>query len=362
MNRRYYLYSLHTAASVLGSQVDFKALVKACNPSPTKGVSMATLKKVAGKFGFDAKGYKMTWDKLLELQSSAILYVNPSHFVTVSPSKHLPEAPADSIRVFDSAKAPQWWSREKLEKSWSGETLVIYEAPGRKPLKGPRIGFDCLVHDLGDVRVPLNKKLNIPLVFTNVGTKTLKIGRIKTDCGCAKTAVSNNVIQSGEKGKIDIEVDLDKQRGPFNYTVFVETNDHVTPIVITRITGRTFNTQLTIRKELLLTAIPRAGRTSKSFVLYDPGDGSLKRSDSTIKFSISPAILGSDNGNISIKAACSPFDKNKHRNMRANDNDLVVDVVAVASESAPIGKFDGTLEIMTEIPNNELIRIPRLSI
>jgi hypothetical protein len=151
---------------------------------------------------------------------------------------------------------------------------------------------------------------------------------------------------------------LDKQRGPFNYSVVVETNDHVTPIVKTRITGRVFNTQLTIRKELLLTAIPRTGRTSKSFVLYDPGDGSLKRSYSTIKFSISPAILGSDNGKISIKAACNPFDNDKHRNMRATDNDLVVDVVAVASESAPIGEFDGTLEIITEIPNNEHIQIP----
>jgi len=348
-------YSLHTAASMLGLQVDLAVLVKACNPSP-KGVSMAILKKVAGKFGFDAKGYKMTWDKLLELQSPAILYVNPSHFVTVNPSKHLPDASADSIRVFDSDKAPQWWSREKLEKSWSGETLVLSEAPRHKPLKGPRIRFDCLIHDLGDVRVPLNKKVDISLAFANVGDQTVKIGRINTTCGCTETSVTGKVIDPGQQGRIDVAVNLDKARGPFDYLVIVETNDKVTPIVKTRITGRAFNTQLTTRSQLVLNAIRRQGHTSKHFILRDPGDASLRTEN--VKLLISPSSLTDNDEPIHIEATLTPYDTNKHRFLTANSNDVIVEIEVTASKSAPLGDFKGTLGIFTKIPNNEHIQIP----
>ena|GEM_PF-3146585 len=348
-------YGLHTAASMLGLQVDLTVLVKACNPSP-KGVSMATLKEVAGKFGLDAKGYRITWDKLLELRSPAILYVKPSHFVTVNPSKHLPDASADRIRVYDSDKAPQWWSREKLAKSWSGETLVLSEAPRHKPSKGPRIRFDCLIHDLGDVRVPLNKKVDISLAFANVGDQTVKIGRITTTCGCTETSVTSKVIDSDQKGKIDVAVNLDKARGPFDYLVIVETNDKLTPVVKTRIVGRAFNTQLTTRSQLVLHAIPRLGRASKRFVLRDPGDASL--STENVKLLISPASLTDEDGPIYIQAMLTPYDSNEHRFLTAASNDVVVEIDVTTAESAPIGEFEGLLEIMTQVPGDEHIKIP----
>jgi hypothetical protein len=347
--------SLHTAVSMLGLQQDFPVLARACDPSP-EGVSMATLKKVAGTLGLDAKGYKMSWDQLLEVQSPAILYVKPKHFVTVNPSEYMPDESTDRIRVFDSDKSPEWWSREELEKKWSGETLVLSEAPGHKTLKGPRVKFYCLIHDLGDVRVPINKKFDLSLDFENIGDEAVEIGRIKTTCGCTETAITGKVIAPGQRGKIDVEVNLDKVRGPFNHLVIVETNDKTTPIVKTRITGRTFNTQLTFRSQLVLNTIPRLGSTSQSFVLKDPGDESLKAEN--IKFRISPASFTDHNGPLNVQARATPYDSKEHSLLTADGNDVVVEVDVAAGESAPIGEFEALLEIMTQIPGNEQIKIP----
>ena len=79
--------SLHAAASMLGAQTDLPEIIKACGPLP-QGVSMATLRKVARKLGLDAEGYKMTWEKLLELKSPAILYVDRRYFciITTAPT------------------------------------------------------------------------------------------------------------------------------------------------------------------------------------------------------------------------------------------------------------------------------------
>ena len=137
---------------------------------------MAKLADAARKFGLNPKGYKMTWQNLTELDSPAVLHVNPSHFVAVCPSKYASENHPDHIRVFDSAKAPDWWSREQLEKSWSGAALVIAAHAKPKRAGGPRIMFDSLIHDLGDVRVPLNAKFNLQLHFENAGNETLTIG------------------------------------------------------------------------------------------------------------------------------------------------------------------------------------------
>jgi hypothetical protein len=334
--------SLHTATSMLGVQIEFPEIIKACNPSP-EGVSMATLRRVARKFGLQAEGYKLTWEKLLELKSPAILYICRSHFVTVYPSQYVPDSSSDRVRVFESDKSPEWWSQAKVEESWSGEVLVV---TGPRKVKRPREArakFDCLVQDLGDIRVPLDKKLDVQFAFENIGAKPLKITRVKTSCGCAKIASPTEAIHSGKRGTIDLAVDLDKTRGSFNYTIVVETNDPLTPMVKARITGRAFNTQLTTRKELFLASITKGGCTLKSFMLHDPGDGSLKKSHNAIGFSISPTELAHDNGDISIKAACRPFDKSKHQHMRGTKDDVIIEVVATASESAPIGEFDGTL-------------------
>ena len=217
-------FCLHSAASMLGLEVDFNSIIKACKPSK-QGVSLATLKKVAGTLGLDAKGYRLPWAKLLELKSPAILYVRPMHFVTVNPSEYMTEESTDRIRIFDTDKSPEWWSREELEKRWSGEALVLSQAARHKTLKGPRVKFDCLLHDLGDVRVPIHKKFKLSLDFANIGDETVEIGRIKTTCGCTETVVTGKVIAPGERGKIDVEVNLDKVRGPFNHLVIVETND-----------------------------------------------------------------------------------------------------------------------------------------
>jgi hypothetical protein len=58
-----------------------------------------------------------------------------------------------------------------------------------------------------------------------------------------------------------------------------------------------------------------------------------------------------------MKAEWSPFDRSKFKHMKGSENDVMIEVVATATESAPIGEFDGTLVIKTEIPNNERILV-----
>ncbi|UCG46580.1 MAG: DUF1573 domain-containing protein [Phycisphaerales bacterium] len=347
--------SLHTAARMLGIQIDRAQLLKVCPPS-AQGVSMAKLADAAHKFGLNAKGYKMTWQDLTELDSPAVLHINPSHFVTVCPSQYASEKHPDDIRVFDSAKAPEWWSQEKLEKSWSRAALVIEAPPKTKHARGPRIMFDSLIHDLGDVRVPLNQKLNLQLHFENAGNETLTIGNIKTSCGCTKIAAPPKTLETGAKATIDVAVNLDDVRGPFNHTVAVQTNDKLTPLTEVVISGRTYNTLITTRRELLFNAIPRAGHASKSMLLKDPGDGSLK--DSLTTASILPESLSDEKLPIHMKSLIASYDPNKHPQFQGKENDLVVEVQVAVSDSAPIGDFDATIEIVTKVPGSEHVRIP----
>jgi hypothetical protein len=340
---------------MLGIQIDRRQLLEVCPPSAA-GVSMASLADAAKKFGLDAKGYKMTWEKLTELNSPAVLYVNTNHFVAVSPSQYASEDHPNSIRVFDAAKAPEWRSREEFEKSWSGAALVIAKSSRRKRIKGPVLMFDSLIHDLGDVQVPLNKKFNLQLHFANAGKETLTIGNIKTSCGCTKVSAPPKTLEPGGKGTIDVAVDLDDVRGPFNHTVAVETNDKLTPLTEVVISGRAYNTLITTRKELLFNAISRAGQSSKSLLLRDPGNGSLK--DSITGVSISPKSLSNKESAIHMKSSVIPYDPNTHPQFQGQENDLVIDVEVTVSDSAPIGDFDGIIEIVTTVPGNKRVQIP----
>jgi hypothetical protein len=348
------LYSLHTAAALIGVPIDFSELIEEARPS-VKGICMKKLKETAARFGLRASAYRMTWENLVALSSPAILHVKENHFVLVAPPRLNSSESKAEVRVYNGDEAPQWWSRAKMTDIWSGASLIIEKRQELRRKVGPAIRINSLVYDLGTVMVPAAKKQKIPIICENEGTTVLELDKITTSCGCTKSFVSDNTIEPGNRGRVEVLLDLERTRGPFNHTVVIQTNDPRNPVVRIRITGQAYNTHLIQRKELLLDAIPQGSSVSKCLVLHDPGDSSLTAPQSNVYVSSS---LKSSGARIELDSYCKPYDTTLGLFRDASERDFLICVKAIAAHDAELGDFQGVLKITTSIKANPTIKIP----
>ena len=67
---------------------------------------------------------------------------------------------------------------------------------------GPRITFESVLHDFGDIGPTTSHKCEFK--FTNTGDEILNIGRIKATCGCTVPKLSKNNFAPGETGTVKI--------------------------------------------------------------------------------------------------------------------------------------------------------------
>jgi hypothetical protein len=66
-------------------------------------------------------------------------------------------------------------------------------------------------------------------VFTNEGDSTLIIKRVATSCGCTAALVSDQQIQPGKQGKIEVKFDTRGYGGQIAKVIYVESNDPKEP-------------------------------------------------------------------------------------------------------------------------------------
>ena len=128
------------------------------------------------------------------------------------------QTPAKSVVVEDKAPA-------------ADKPVGVVEKPAPKPDdgQGPRIKFDKLIHNFGNIDPGSNN--NCEFSFKNVGNTLLKIIKIKSDCGCTVPTLDKKEYSPGEGGVIKVKYHAGLQASLQSKHVYVTTNDPVKPEV-----------------------------------------------------------------------------------------------------------------------------------
>ncbi len=105
----------------------------------------------------------------------------------------------------------------------SGQEAQAEETP---VAEGPRIAFDTLVHDFGEIGPGTAQTASFP--FKNVGDEPLKIIHVRSCCGVVTRGVkAGQVYQPGESGSLDLDYTASLQAGSMKRSLYIQSNDPV---------------------------------------------------------------------------------------------------------------------------------------
>ncbi len=91
----------------------------------------------------------------------------------------------------------------------------------------PILKLEKKQHDFGEVEE--GKVVSYNIKFSNLGSEKLKIERVKTSCGCTAALISDNEIEPGNSGEINIKLDTSDRSGKMARTITVFSNDPENP-------------------------------------------------------------------------------------------------------------------------------------
>jgi hypothetical protein len=121
---------------------------------------------------------------------------------------------------------PRWFDRfpapEQQQTMHPAISPDVKQAP-------PKITFDKVVHDFGDVG-PLTERF-CEFKFTNTGDGTLKIGQIDKTCGCTPFLLEKTEYAPGESGSLKVMYYAETQLGQTTKNLTIHSNDQENPQV-----------------------------------------------------------------------------------------------------------------------------------
>jgi hypothetical protein len=93
--------------------------------------------------------------------------------------------------------------------------------------KGPRITFEKVVHDFGDI-APGSKNM-CEFNFTNTGDSLLMIKDVTKSCGCTPYTLAKQQYEAGESGVLKVSYSAASHPGSAKKTLYVSSNDTTNP-------------------------------------------------------------------------------------------------------------------------------------
>ena len=147
-------WAILRSCELLGVPIEMQTLIKLMPPNE-KGADMLELRDVFKRIGLNVTGKRETLEGLTKGLFPAIAHFGDDHFVTVS------VADDKMVRFFDGSGRAKTMKISDFEKEWDNTLLVIERENRIKPLPSfinrklknqPRIEFDRLIIDKGDVR------------------------------------------------------------------------------------------------------------------------------------------------------------------------------------------------------------------
>lgn len=124
-------------------------------------------------------------------------------------------------------------------KPTADKPVRVVEKPAPKPDdgKGPRIKFDKLIHDFGNIDPGSSNICEFP--FKNVGNALLKIIKVKPGCGCTiATPLKKKEYAPGESGVMKFKYNAALRAGAQSNRIVVTTNDTVKSVVTLTLKAR----------------------------------------------------------------------------------------------------------------------------
>jgi len=100
----------------------------------------------------------------------------------------------------------------------------------------PRIRFEKLTHDFGDVAPGTNHLCEFR--FTNTGDDVLKIGQVSKTCGCTPFLLEKTEYAPGESGTLKVRYYAEPEYGRTSKQLFVQSNDRQNPKIELSIKAR----------------------------------------------------------------------------------------------------------------------------
>lgn len=270
--------SLLATFEKLGVEITLDELKKLSGCEENKGTTMAGLYKAVQAKGLHAAGIKVGIEELIRLEPPIIVYVWGDHFQVID------EFNGDNnhIKIIDSRqKEPIWMSEEDFTYTYSGFALVISKNEISLPdidTKGSDIRFEEYVYNFGTLEEsPVAEfKEEYIFKFKNVGNKELVIKRVRQSCSCTAVLLSEKNIPPGEGGEIKATVNMEGLRGNQNYSIYVHSNDPITPRVELQIKGYV-KAKLHISPRIIHFGELKKGSTAKrKFFVFDKDNKDFK--------------------------------------------------------------------------------------
>jgi hypothetical protein len=319
--------------------------------SSEKGASFGQLKSVAEQYGFEASLGILTWEELFSDQT-AVLWIRDNHFVAVDPRQKNPSGTPDDklIRVYDEDKPAQWWDQQELERVWHGEAMIIKKRRSSKQFDGPHIEWDNCYQDCGfvDRDTPARYTFN----FRNVGNMPLSVEVLDSGCACSEATLSAKRVGPGQRGRLDVQVDLGGKRGYFQTYVVLTTNDpDQSQNMIYVGGGARARRVLASCENLYLGNVHQGQSLSKQFFVYDNGEKKLALNDVQLKRSDTD-VAGSVDTSVRFRRLEVDSDIRSLDGLgayRAKPGDYVVTVCARAVADCPQGRFSGQLLVLSNL-------------
>ena len=107
--------------------------------------------------------------------------------------------------------------------------LLLLFFTGLAFAQSPKVSFDNLVHNFGDVKE--GKFVVHEYVIKNTGKGELLINKVKASCGCTAAAPKKTRLKAGEETKLKVEFNTYRRQGKQKKYVYVFTNDPEKPQV-----------------------------------------------------------------------------------------------------------------------------------
>lgn len=170
-------------------------------------------------------------------ESKPVVQIPPKTVAVAEPALEPVKAKPEPAKAVAAPDKPEPVS--ETPKLAAVEPKAVANETAAKPdpnASGPRIKFDKLIHDLGDMDPDSSNICEFG--FKNVGDALLKILDTRPDCGCTIPTLEKKEYAPGESGTLKIKYHSVPQSGAVTRRIVVTSNDPVEPNVTLTMKGR----------------------------------------------------------------------------------------------------------------------------
>lgn len=295
-----------------------------------RGSSLAGLCMAAEKKGLNAVPFKLPASDLTDVKDAAICHLWTNHFVLVEAED------SGKLKVTDPPAEPRSVAVEDFAKAYSGFALLVSKDKALFPAPKDE-DADLRVDGYNWEFQPVEEgeKLQHTFACRNAGSEELIISKIDSTCGCTAAVATEERIPPGGKGEITVAFDSAGRTGSQRQTVYIHSNDPITPVVQLQVTG-----------------VVRPAR-----LLFSPdcvSFGEVRRGEAARREIFVPK---SDVREVEIQkvSSHSPY----FRTAVAQKPDKSGQVVTISlASNAPVGEIKSEIAILTNHPKDPKVEVP----